>query len=134
VGLILSPKKVNYSSTKIRQTLPTQVTKQIGQDRVKKKLRMIYNNEIENKLIFAYTLLISMINNAEPHHEKTMYSTGSISSVANKVHAKTKTIIHYKYYCEFYTQILTPIHCCSICFLGPVPTLHGIVTASCNLK
>lgn len=56
-------------------------------------------------------------------------------SVANKVLVKTKkTMIHYKYYCEFYTQILTPIHCCSICFLGPVPTLPGIVTACCNLK
>jgi len=96
---------------------------------------MIHNSETENKLTFAYTLLISMINNAEPHHEKTTYSTGSISTVANEVYAKTKiTMIHYKYYCEFYTQILTPIHCCSICFFRPVPTLHGIVTACCNLK
>lgn len=76
-----------------------------------------------------------MINNAEPHYAKTRYSTESISSVANKVYVKTKTtMIHYKYYYEFYTQILTPIHCCSICFLGPVPTPPGIVTACCNLK
>jgi len=67
---------------------------------------MIHNSETENKLTFAYTLLISMNNNAEPHHEKTMYSTGSISSVANKVYVKTKiTMIHSKYYYEFYTQI-----------------------------
>jgi hypothetical protein len=76
-----------------------------------------------------------MINNAEPYHEKTMYSTGRICAVANTVHMKTKiTMIHFKYYCEFYMQTLTPIQCCSICFLGPVPALTGIVTACCNLK
>jgi hypothetical protein len=93
---------------------------------------MIRNSETENKLTFAYTLLISMTNNAEPHHVQTMYGTGSGKQ---GVYVKTKIkMIHYKYYCEFYTQILTPIHCCSICFLGPVPTLHGIITACCNLK
>jgi hypothetical protein len=96
---------------------------------------MIHNSEIENKLTFSYTLLISMINNAEPYHEKTMYSTGRICAVANIVYVKTKiTMIHYKHHCEFYTQTLTPIQCRSICFLGPVPTLPGIVTACCNLK
>lgn len=67
---------------------------------LKKELRLIHNSEIENKFTFAHTLLISMINNAEPYHGKTMYSTGSISSVANKVYVKIKiTKIHYKYYC-----------------------------------
>jgi len=45
---------------------------------------MIHNSDIENRLTFAYTLLISMINNGEPHHEQTLYSTGSISSISGK--------------------------------------------------
>lgn len=33
-----------------------------------------------------------------------------------------------------FIKVLTPIHSCSICFLGPVPTLLCVVTARRNLQ
>jgi len=113
------------------------MVKQIPDNEIYLLFKYIRNNlwRAAKRLSYTEDAWCPNDNNTEPHDEKTMYNTGSTSSVANKVYVKTKiTMIHYKYYREFYTQILTPIHCCSICFLGPVPTPPRVVTACCNLK